>query len=97
MTASALPAELIEIGGMAFAPAYLSAGIALVAAFLFALSAHIQNMGPKSASTQFGTLILICLMAALVGFLMFPEQIAHLTGSEKWLEMLRKAYPLLPQ
>ena len=67
MTASALPAELIEIGGMAFAPAYLSAGIALVAAFLFALSAHIQNMGPKNASTQFGTLILIATQATLYG------------------------------
>ena len=37
----------------------LGAIIALVAAFFFALSAHVQNMGPKSTSTQGGTLVLI--------------------------------------
>jgi DME family drug/metabolite transporter len=37
----------------------LGAIIALVAAFFFALSAHVQNMGPRSTSTQGGTLVLI--------------------------------------
>ena len=37
----------------------LGAIIALVAAFFFALSAHVQNMGSKSTSTQVGTLVLI--------------------------------------
>jgi len=32
-----------------------------------------------------------------VGFLLFPEQIAQLTGSEKWLKALRDAYPMLRQ
>lgn len=44
-------------------PAYLSAGIALFAAFLFALSAHVQNMASKGTSTQFGTLVLIATQA----------------------------------
>ena len=43
----------------AMEPAHLSAAIALIAAFLFALSAHVQNMAPKGTSTQFGTLVLI--------------------------------------
>jgi len=46
-------------------PAYASAGIALGAAFLFALSAHLQNMAPKHAGTQFGTLVLIATQAAI--------------------------------
>lgn len=46
-------------------PAYLSAGIALVAAFFFALSAHIQNLAPKGTSTQFGTLVLIATQAVI--------------------------------
>ncbi len=46
-------------------PAYVSAGLALVAAFLFALSAHIQNMGPQGTSTQFGTLTLIATQAVI--------------------------------
>lgn len=37
----------------------LGAIIALVAAFFFALSAHVQNMGSRSTSTQVGTLVLI--------------------------------------
>ena len=42
----------------------------------------------------FGTVVLVCLMAVLVGFLLFPDQIAQLTGSEKWLKALREAYPM---
>jgi uncharacterized membrane protein len=49
----------------AFDPAYLSASIALVAAFLFALSAHLQNMAPKHVGTQFGTLVLIATQATI--------------------------------
>jgi drug/metabolite transporter (DMT)-like permease len=55
----------IAISGFQVEPAYLSAGVALVAAFLFALSAHVQNMAPKIASTNFGTLILIATQAVL--------------------------------
>ena len=44
-----------------------------------------------------GTLVLVCLITVLVGFLLFPEQIAQLTGSEKWLEALREAYPMFRQ
>jgi drug/metabolite transporter (DMT)-like permease len=43
----------------------LGAIIALTAAFFFALSAHVQNMGPKSASTQVGTLVLIATQALI--------------------------------
>jgi hypothetical protein len=32
-------------------------------------------------------------MAVLVGFLLFPDQIARLTGSEAWLQTLREAFP----
>ena len=39
--------------------ATLGAILALVAAFFFALSAHVQNMAGKSISTQVGTLVLI--------------------------------------
>ena len=53
------------VGLSSLEPAYLSAGSALIAAFLFALSAHVQNMAPKGASTQFGTLVLIATQAAL--------------------------------
>lgn len=65
MTVATAAMDKVVLGGMAFEAAYLSAGIALVAAFLFALSAHIQNMGPKNASTQFGTLIMIATQAVL--------------------------------
>jgi len=60
MTQPALFTDLAAIE-----PAYLSAGIALIAAFLFALSAHIQNMAPKGTSTQFGTLVLIATQATM--------------------------------
>jgi hypothetical protein len=33
-------------------------------------------------------------MAVLVGFLLFPDQIAQFTGSEKWLKAVRDAYPM---
>ncbi len=45
--------------------ATLGAVIALVAAFFFALSAHVQNMGAKTTSTQVGTLVLIGTQAAI--------------------------------
>lgn len=77
MTPLTWQVERVLIGGVEFEPAYLSAGIALVAAFLFALSAHVQNMGPKGASTQFGTLILIATQAVLYSaaalFIVKPE------------------------
>ncbi|WP_324779381.1 hypothetical protein [Thiobacillus sedimenti] len=58
---------------------------------LFLVSRYWGVLRPESI---FGTLILVCLIAVLVGFLLFPEQIAQLTGSEKWLDALRKAYPM---
>ncbi len=60
---------------------------------LFLVSRYWGVLRPESI---FGTLVLVCLMAALVGFLLFPDQIARLTGSEKWLHMLREAFPMLP-
>jgi DME family drug/metabolite transporter len=45
--------------------ATLGAVIALVAALFFALSAHVQNMGAKTTSTQVGTLVLIGTQAAI--------------------------------
>ena len=58
---------------------------------LFLVSRYWGVLRPESI---FGTLVLVCLMAVLVGFLLFPEQIAHFTGSEKWLKALREAYPM---
>lgn len=58
---------------------------------LFLVSRYWGVLRPESV---FGTLLLVCLMAVLVGFLLFPEQIAELTGSEKWLRTLREAYPM---
>ena len=58
---------------------------------LFLASRYWGVLRPESI---FGTVILVCLMAVLVGFLLFPEQIAQLTGSEKWLKALREAYPI---
>jgi hypothetical protein len=58
---------------------------------LFLVSRYWGVLRPESI---FGTLILVCLMAALVGFLLFPDQIAHLAGGERWLKALREAYPM---
>ena len=59
---------------------------------LFLVSRYWGVLRPESI---FGTLVLVCLMAVLVGFLLFPDQIAQLTGSEQWLKTLRKAYPMI--
>ena len=58
---------------------------------LFLVSRYWGALRPESI---FGTIVLVCLMAVLIGFLLFPEQIAQLTGSEKWLKALREAYPI---
>lgn len=58
---------------------------------LFLFSRYWGVLRPQSI---FGTVVLVCLMAALLGFLLFPDQIAKLTGSEKWLRALREAYPV---
>ncbi|MDZ7595346.1 MAG: hypothetical protein U0932_11925 [Thiobacillus sp.] len=58
---------------------------------VFLASRYWGALRPESI---FGTVILVCLMAVLIGFLLFPEQIAQLTGSEKWLKALREAYPI---
>ncbi len=70
---ASLPLSQIE-------PAYLSAGIALVAAFFFALSAHVQNMAPKGTSTQFGTLVLIATQAVI-----YSAAGLFIIKSEYWL------------
>jgi hypothetical protein len=61
---------------------------------LFLVSRYWGVLRPESV---FGTLVLVCLITVLVGFLLFPEQIAQLTGSEKWLKSLREAYPMFRQ
>jgi hypothetical protein len=61
---------------------------------LFLVSRYWGVLRPESI---FSTLILVCLMAILVGFLLFPDQIAQVTGSEKWLKALRDAYPMFRQ
>ncbi len=57
---------------------------------LFLVSRYWGVLRPESI---FGTVVLVCLMAVLVGFLLFPDQIARLTGSEAWLQALREAFP----
>ena len=59
---------------------------------LFLVSRYWGVLRPESV---FGTVILVCLMAALVGFLLFPEQVARLTGGEALLTTLRQAFPFL--
>jgi len=57
---------------------------------LFLVSRYWGVLRPESI---FGTLVLVCLMTALVGFLLFPEQLARLAGGEQLLEWLRTAFP----
>ncbi|MEQ1591581.1 MAG: hypothetical protein ABL892_04235 [Thiobacillaceae bacterium] len=57
---------------------------------LFLISRYWGVLRPESI---FGTLILVCLMTALVGFLLFPEQLAHLAGGKQLLEWIRTAFP----
>lgn len=59
---------------------------------LFLVSRYWGVLRPESI---FGTVLLVCLMAVLVGFLLFPDQVAHLTGSEALLTSLRQAFPFL--
>ena len=59
---------------------------------LFLVSRYWGVLRPESV---FGTVILVCLMAGLVGFLLFPDQVARLTGSEALLTSLRQAFPFL--
>lgn len=59
---------------------------------LFLVSRYWGVLRPESV---FGTLVLVCLMAALVGLLLFPDEIARLTGSEAMLRAVRDAFPFL--
>jgi F0F1-type ATP synthase membrane subunit b/b' len=61
---------------------------------LFLVSRYWGVLRPVSI---FGTLVLVCLMAVLVGFLLFPDQIAHFAGGDQWLKALREAYPMFRQ
>ena len=57
---------------------------------LYVVSRYWGALRPGSV---FGALVLVCLMTALVGFLLFPEQLARLAGGEKLLEWIRTAFP----
>lgn len=57
---------------------------------LFLISRYWGVLRPESI---FGTLILVCLMTALVGFLLFPEQLAQLAGGTQLLNWIRTAFP----
>ncbi len=59
---------------------------------LFLVSRYWGFLRPESV---FSTVVLVCLMLVLVGFLLFPEQIARLTGNERLLEWLRDAFPFV--
>ncbi|MDA8129765.1 MAG: hypothetical protein M0Z73_13860 [Betaproteobacteria bacterium] len=58
---------------------------------LFLVSRYWGVLRPESV---FGTLLLVCVMAVVVGFLLFPDQMARFTGGERWLKALREAYPI---
>ncbi len=57
---------------------------------LYVVSRYWGALRPGSV---FGALVLVCLMTALVGFLLFPEQLARLTGGEQLLKWIRTAFP----
>ena len=57
---------------------------------LYVVSRYWGALRPQSV---FGTLILVCVMTALVGFLLFPEQLARLAGGEQLLAWIRTAFP----
>ncbi len=57
---------------------------------LYVVSRYWGALRPQSV---FGTLILVCVMTALVGFLLFPEQLARLAGGEQLLAWFRTAFP----
>ena len=57
---------------------------------LYVVSRYWGALRPGSV---FGALLLVCLMTALVGFLLFPEQLARLAGGEQLLKWIRTAFP----
>ena len=57
---------------------------------IYVVSRYWGALRPQSV---FGTLILVCVTTALVGFLLFPEQLARLAGGEQLLEWFRTAFP----
>ena len=57
---------------------------------IYVVSRYWGALRPQSV---FGTLLLVCVTTALIGFLLFPEQLARLAGGEQLLEWFRTAFP----
>jgi hypothetical protein len=57
---------------------------------LFLVSRYWGVLRPEGI---FGTVLIVCLIAVLVGFLLFPEQIVRLTGNTQLLQWLHEAFP----
>lgn len=57
---------------------------------LFLVSRYWGVLRPEGV---FGTVLVVCLIAVLVGFLLFPAEIVRLTGNEQLLRWLHEAFP----
>ena len=57
---------------------------------LYVVSRYWGALRPGSI---FSAVILVCVMTALAGFLLFPEQLANITGGKKLLEWFHTAFP----
>ena len=42
-----------------------------------------------------GSLILVCVITALVGLVLFPEQLERIPGGKHLLDWIRMAFPML--
>jgi hypothetical protein len=59
---------------------------------LFLVSRYWGVLRPESVV---GSLILVCVISALVGLVLFPEQLAHIPGGKQLLNWIRMAFPML--
>lgn len=59
---------------------------------LFLVSRYWGVLRPEGV---LGSVLLVCLIAVLVGFLLFPEQLVRLTGNERLLQWLYEAFPFV--
>ena len=57
---------------------------------LYVVSRYWGALRPGSI---FSAVVLLCIMTALAGLLLFPEQLARLAGGEQLLEWVRTAFP----
>ena len=57
---------------------------------LYVVSRYWGALRPGSI---FSAVILVCVMTALAGFLLFPEHLANITGGKKLLEWFHTAFP----